>query len=81
MKLQKNYIVASSVFLLSAVSLFSQTAYVRTTTNANPWVDSGAKAGTAWATLTIVTSKSFLTRNIRRYRDSAAASRKKCGMP
>jgi glucosylceramidase len=57
MKLHKIYAIASLLFLLSAVPLFSQTAYVRTTIKSGnsapyciPWVDSGAKAGTAWAT-------------------------------
>jgi len=40
----------SCLLLFIAVPLFAQSAYVRTTTNTNHWVDSGAKAGTTWAT-------------------------------
>jgi glucosylceramidase len=52
MKLRKRDLAVSCLLLVFAAPLFAQTAYVRTTTNANPWVDSGAKAGTAWATTT-----------------------------
>jgi glucosylceramidase len=41
----------SCVLLIIVVPLFAQTAYVRTSTNANHWVDSGAKVGTAWASI------------------------------
>ena len=47
---------------------------------ASPWVDSGAKAGTDWATTTNYI-EIFPIHDIRRYRDSAAASRKWRGMP
>jgi glucosylceramidase len=50
MKLQKSYRVLSWLLLVIAVPLFAQTAYFRTSTNVNRWVDSGARAGTAWAT-------------------------------
>ena len=58
MKLLKPYRVASFLLLVCAVSLFAQNAYLRTTIQRGdgttepfciPWVDSGAKAGTAWA--------------------------------
>ena len=48
--------IALSIFFI-AVPLFAQTAYLRTTIQSNgsataayctPWIDSGAKAGTAW---------------------------------
>jgi glucosylceramidase len=59
MKLQKSYLVASCLLLVFVVPLFAQNAYLRTTIRlgsgttvpyCTPWVDSGAKAGTAWAT-------------------------------
>jgi glucosylceramidase len=60
----KRQIFKACIFLLFAVSLFAQTAYLRTTIglpNATakpyciPWVDSGAKAATTWATTTSYT--------------------------
>jgi glucosylceramidase len=42
-------IVWAGVFLLFAVSLFAQTARLRTTTNTNRWVDGGAIQPAAWA--------------------------------
>jgi glucosylceramidase len=50
MRQSKNRFFPAWLFLLVAMPLFAQNAYVRTTTNANPWVDSGAKAGSAWST-------------------------------
>lgn len=52
MKLQKSYHVVSCLLLFIAMPLFAQTAYIRTSTDGNPWVNSGTKAGTAWATTT-----------------------------
>lgn len=48
MKVKKNRVLLSLFLLAVAVPLCAQTAYVRTTTNANPWVDSGGKTATAW---------------------------------
>lgn len=57
----KNQLIRVCVFLLIAVPLFAQTAYMRTTTRfgnntaapySTPWIDSGAKAGTAWTNTT-----------------------------
>lgn len=45
----KKQIVRTCVFLLVAVPLFAQTAYLRTTTNTNRWVDGGAIQPSAWA--------------------------------
>jgi glucosylceramidase len=39
----------SWVVMLVAVPLFAQTAFLRTTTNSNRWVDGGAIAGVSWA--------------------------------
>ncbi len=56
MKLQKGYLFVTCLLQFIAVPLFAQIAYVRTTIQATaapyctPWIDSGAKAGTAWAT-------------------------------
>jgi glucosylceramidase len=50
MKLQKSYLVASCLLLFFSVPLFAQTAYLRTTTDANRWVDGGTIAGTAYTT-------------------------------
>jgi glucosylceramidase len=58
MKLQKLYRSTLCLLLVSAVSLLAQNAYLRTTIERGdgttepfciPWVDSGVKAGTAWA--------------------------------
>jgi glucosylceramidase len=49
MMLNKKRVLFSLFFLAITVPLCAQTAYVRTTTNAKPWVDSGGKAPTAWA--------------------------------
>jgi glucosylceramidase len=57
----KQHVAGTVVFLLVAVPLFAQNAYHRTTIRlgagttapyCTPWVDSGAKAGTAWANTT-----------------------------
>jgi hypothetical protein len=54
----KNQAGRICVFLLIAVPLFAQTAYFRTTIRlgegtavsyCTPWIDSGGRAGTAWA--------------------------------
>jgi glucosylceramidase len=50
MNLFKNGFFAPCLFILVAVPLFAQTAYLRTTTDANRWVDGGAITGAAWAT-------------------------------
>jgi glucosylceramidase len=42
-------LVRAGVLLLVAVPLFAQTAYLRTTTNTNRWVDGGAIQPSAWA--------------------------------
>jgi glucosylceramidase len=47
-----NRCCALYLFLLAAVPLFAQTAFLRTTTNANPWVDGSAITGTPWASTT-----------------------------
>jgi glucosylceramidase len=48
MKFHKQ-IVGTGMFLFFAVSLFAQTAHLRTTTNTNRWVDGGAIQPSAWA--------------------------------
>jgi glucosylceramidase len=52
----KGHLVRTCVFLFVAVPLFAQTAYFRTTIRSGttapyciPWVDSGPRAGTPWA--------------------------------
>ena len=49
MNRNKNRLFKACLFLAIALPLFAQTAYVRTTTNTNPWVDSGAHGAAAWA--------------------------------
>lgn len=55
----KKQVMRVCMFLFVAVPLFAQTAYFRTTIKSNgttlapfctPWIDSGSRAGTAWAT-------------------------------
>jgi glucosylceramidase len=52
MNLSWNRFLASCLFLLVAVPLFAQNAYLRSSTNASRWADGGTIAGTAWATTT-----------------------------
>lgn len=49
MRLFKNNLFATFLAILVAVPLFAQTAYLRTTTNANRWVDGGSIQSSAWA--------------------------------
>jgi glucosylceramidase len=49
MNQNKNRLFKLCLFLLVALPVFAQTAYVRTTTNTDPWVDSGAHAAAVWA--------------------------------
>jgi glucosylceramidase len=49
---EKNRYFTVCLFLLAAAPLFAQTAFLRTTTNANQWVDGGAIPGTAWTSTT-----------------------------
>jgi len=49
---RKQQVISVYVFLLVAVPLFAQTAYLRTTTNANRWADGGTSTGTAWVSTT-----------------------------
>jgi glucosylceramidase len=48
MNSEKNRWFALCLFMLAATSLFAQTAFLRTSTNTNRWVDGGAITGTAW---------------------------------
>jgi glucosylceramidase len=52
MKLKKYCSVLMLLLITICVPAFAQNAYIRTSTNTNHWVDSGAKAGTTWATTT-----------------------------
>jgi glucosylceramidase len=45
----KRQVAMVSAFVLIAVSLFAQTAHLRTTTNSSRWVDGGAIEAAAWA--------------------------------
>jgi len=58
MNLSRNRFFISCLFMFLAVPVFAQNAYLRTTIQSNgsataayctPWIDSGAKTGTAWA--------------------------------
>jgi glucosylceramidase len=46
----KKRVVSAWLFLLVAVPLFAQSAYLRSSTNSNRWVDGGTVAGATWAT-------------------------------
>ena len=48
----KKRVVSVWLFLLVAVPLFAQNAYLRSSTNANRWVDGGTVAGATWANQT-----------------------------
>jgi glucosylceramidase len=52
MNTEKKRWYAMYLVLLVAAPLFAQTAYTRSSTNANHWVDGGSAAGTAWASTT-----------------------------
>ena len=64
MKLKHKHSIAC-VFLLVAVPLFAKTAYLRTTTDANRWVDGGTVDAERWANtgnyVEIFTEKEFQT--------------------
>ena len=45
----KDQLIGACVFLFVAVPLFAQTAYLRTTTDANRWVDGGTVDAESWA--------------------------------